>query len=40
MDYQEEIDLTVAEKTGYRIGRHRIVVEGICPNCQEEETDR
>ena len=40
MDYQKKIDLTVAEKTGYRIGRHRIVVEGICPDCQAEETDR
>ena len=40
MDYQEKIDLTVAEKTGYRIDRHRIVAEGICPDCQKEETDR
>lgn len=40
MDYQEKIDLATAEKTGYRINRHRIVVEGFCPDCQKEGTDR
>jgi Fur family transcriptional regulator, peroxide stress response regulator len=40
MDYQEKIDLMSAEKTGYRISRHRIVVEGVCPDCQKKETDR
>ena len=37
MDYQEKIDRMAAEKTGYHISRHRIVVEGLCPGCQEKE---
>ena len=39
MEYREAIDKMTAEKTGYKIDRHRIVVEGICPDCQKKETD-
>ena len=36
MDYQEQIDRMTAKKTGYLVNRHRIVVEGLCPDCQKE----
>ncbi len=40
LDYQARIDQMTAEKTGYRISRHRIVVEGLCPDCQRADTDK
>ncbi len=39
MEYHESIDRMTAEKTGYRVNRHRIIVEGLCPDCQNKETD-
>ena len=33
--YDLEYDMTLAKKTGYQILCHRLVVEGICPNCQK-----
>lgn len=40
MDYQEDIDLRTAAKTGYKVARHRLVVEGLCPDCcGKEEID-
>lgn len=36
MDYQEQIDRMTAKKTGYLVNRHRIVVEGLCPDCQKK----
>lgn len=32
--YDREYDEALARDTGYRIIRHRLVVEGICPDCQ------
>lgn len=33
--YSEQADRALAEKTGYRIARHRTVFEGVCPACQQ-----
>ena len=34
--YNLEYDLALAQKTGYQILCHRLVVEGICPDCQKQ----
>ena len=34
--YDREYDAALAQKTGYQILRHRLVVEGICPDCQKK----
>ena len=34
MNYRNEIDLQIEEETGYRVNRHRIIVEGLCPDCR------
>ena len=34
MNYRNEIDLQIEEETGYRVSRHRIIVEGLCPDCR------
>ena len=34
LNYRQELDSIIAEKTGYQISRHRIVAEGLCPKCQ------
>lgn len=31
--YRGELDEEAAEKTGYRIERHRAYFEGLCPDC-------
>lgn len=31
--YHEEYDTQVAAKTGFQISRHRMIFEGICPEC-------
>lgn len=33
MEYFEEYDRQVEAETGFRISRHRLVFEGICPEC-------
>lgn len=35
MHYQEVFDKKMEEDTGFQIGRHRIVFEGICPECRK-----
>ena len=35
--YDREYDAALAQKTGYQILRHRLVVEGICPDCQKKK---
>ena len=37
LPYQIELDEQVAEKTGYAIDRHRIIFEGLCPDCLEKK---
>lgn len=32
--YDKAYDEALARKTGYQILRHRLVVEGVCPDCQ------
>lgn len=36
LPYNGELDQEAAEKTAYTIERHRMVFEGLCPNCQEK----
>ena len=35
--YDQEYDLALAQKTGYQLLCHRLVVEGICPDCQKKK---
>ncbi|MGN1145866.1 MAG: Fur family transcriptional regulator [Acetatifactor sp.] len=37
MHYQEEYDRQVEMDTGFKINRHRIVFEGVCPKCRLKE---
>ena len=39
LDYHAELDDDLAERTGYRIDRHRTVFEGLCPACQAREAN-
>ena len=32
--YDQSYDEALARKTGYQILRHRLVVEGVCPDCR------
>ena len=32
--YDKSYDEALARKTGYQILRHRLVVEGVCPDCR------
>lgn len=34
MEYQEEYDSTISERTGFVIDKHLMLFEGICPDCQ------
>lgn len=36
MCYHEEYDAQIAEHTGFRIRRHRLVFEGLCPECSKK----
>lgn len=35
--YHAEYDTEIGEKTGFQVSRHRIVFEGVCPECAEKE---
>lgn len=35
LDYPDELDEEMAIETGYSIERHRVVFEGLCPDCQK-----
>ncbi len=37
MPYLAEIDRALAEETGYEIAGHRIVFEGLCPDCRRKK---
>lgn len=39
LDYREDIDLTIAEMTGYVHLRHRVVFEGLCNKCLKVEAE-
>jgi Fe2+ or Zn2+ uptake regulation protein len=36
MPYDNESDKKIAEKSGFKVLRHRMVFEGICPQCQKK----
>ena len=36
MSYHQEYDEQIAKETGFQISRHRMVFEGICPECSEK----
>lgn len=33
LSYHEEYDILVAQDTGFQISRHRMIFEGLCPDC-------
>lgn len=35
MPYRTGLDRDIAEKTGYQVALHRMVFEGLCPQCRE-----
>ena len=37
MSYHEEYDEQIAEETGFQINRHRIIFEGLCPECTKKK---
>lgn len=37
LNYHTEYDEQVARETGFRISRHRVVFEGLCPDCAAKE---
>ena len=39
-DYNAEPNGKVADMTGYTVLRHRILFEGICPDCKKEKTKK
>ncbi|NLA87826.1 MAG: transcriptional repressor [Clostridiales bacterium] len=36
LPYHGELDDLAAEKTGYTIQRHRLIFEGLCPDCRQQ----
>lgn len=34
LDYHTEYDAQIAQETGFQIQRHRLLFEGLCPDCQ------
>lgn len=39
LSYHEEYDDKVAQQTGFQISRHRLVFEGLCPDCSTSEDE-
>lgn len=37
LDYHPEYDGRVEAETGFKIKRHRLIFEGLCPNCRNSE---
>ena len=35
--YREDIDTRVEEETGFRVQRHLVVFEGLCPECSRKK---
>lgn len=41
MDYHSEYDEQITKETGFQISRHRMVFEGLCPECRlKKETGK
>lgn len=39
LDYRPEDDKQVQAQSGFQIRRHRLVFEGLCPDCLEKESN-
>ncbi len=37
MSYQEKYDEQIEGETGFQISRHRIIFEGLCPECSKDK---
>lgn len=37
LPYDDDMDKSIEKQTGYLIDRHKIVFEGLCPQCQKDE---
>ncbi len=37
LDYQDAFDEEIEARTGFAVKRHRMVFEGICPDCRKKE---
>lgn len=37
LEYNKDIDNSIEKETGYLIERHKIVFEGLCPQCQKDD---
>ncbi len=35
--YRAELDQALAERTGYEISFHRMIFEGLCPDCRQKK---
>lgn len=33
LEYEEKYDAQIAQKTGFKIHRHQLIFEGLCPEC-------
>lgn len=40
LPYHVELDEMTAQKTGYKIERHRAIFEGLCPECQQKDFNK
>lgn len=36
LSYDEQYDERIEKETGFKIDRHRLIFEGLCPNCIEK----
>jgi Fe2+ or Zn2+ uptake regulation protein len=39
LPYDVQLDEKAATETGFTVNRHRIVFEGLCPECQEKKSE-
>lgn len=39
LQYHAEYDTQVAEESGFQINRHRMIFEGLCPECRKNKKD-
>ena len=40
LGYHDEYDSRILEQTGFQVERHRLVFEGLCPDCAEKKNRR
>ncbi|MGM9593053.1 MAG: Fur family transcriptional regulator [Candidatus Onthomonas sp.] len=39
LSYRAEFDAQVAAETGFQVSRHRVIFEGLCPECVKEKNN-